>query len=399
MTTDFTAHETALALSCIPTEVNFMPGPAYGDDARYWQGIAGIERSPAGRLWATWYSGGVTEGTENFVLLTTSADDGNTWSPPCLVIDPPGPIRAFDPVLWIDPLRRLWLFWAQAHTHWDGRGGVWAIRTDDPDSATPCWSAPRRLCDGIMMNKPTVLSTGEWLMPASVWHTQYHAYIPCPAEHDLGTRVGSNVMCSTDEGATWTFLGQAHPPHDVAECDEHMIIERRDGSLWMLVRTKYGIGESRSDDRGHTWTPVVPSALEHPTARSFIRRLSTGELLLVKHTVPDHTPARSHLTAHLSVDDGKSWSSGLLLDERNNVSYPDGVEAPDGTIYVIYDYKRYEEKQILLTTFTRDDVIAGTMVSPQSRQRVLVNQAKASLAAEQLAISLNYFKPKPMEAE
>ena len=28
--------------------------------------------------------------------------------------------------------------------------------------------------------------------------------------------------------------------------DEHMFVERKDGSLWLLVRTNYGIGESIS---------------------------------------------------------------------------------------------------------------------------------------------------------
>ena len=63
----------------------------------------------------------------------------------------------------------MWLFWAQSYDWWDGRSGVWSIVTEDSGDENPQWSAPRRLADGIMMNKPTVLTTGEWLMPASVW--------------------------------------------------------------------------------------------------------------------------------------------------------------------------------------------------------------------------------------
>ena len=33
--------------------------------------------------------------------------------------------------------------------------------------------------------------------------------------------------------------------------------------------------------------------------------------------------ARNNLAAFLSVDDGKTWSAPLLLDERELVSYPD----------------------------------------------------------------------------
>jgi hypothetical protein len=49
---------------------------------------------------------------------------------------------------------------------------------------------------------------------------------------------------------------------------------------------------------------------------------------------------RKELTAFLTTDEGKTWSGGLLLDERNNVSYPDIAQAPNGDIYVHYDTVR-----------------------------------------------------------
>ena len=355
-----------------PPPIHIPPGPEYADDQRIFQGIPGLERAPNGRLWATWYGGGPGEGPENYVLLATSGDDGKTWSSPKLAIDPPGEVRAFDPCLWHDPDGRLWLFWAQSWSHWDGRGGVWAIVTDRSEAENPAWSAPRRLCNGIMMNKPTALSTGEWLLPAAVWQHRPNARDPAH-RFDLGDEMGTNVICSTDRGETWTLLGQADVPQRA--CDEHHIVGRRDGSLWMLVRTNYGIGESVSADRGRTWTPGRPSRLAHiPHARFFVRRLGSGRLLLVKHNPPDEK-TRSHLTAYLSDDDGTTWEGGLLIDDRRGVSYPDGVEAPDGTTYLIYDYSRTGAKQILMATFTEDDVAAGRCVSSPARLRVLVNQA------------------------
>src|SRR5690625_683723 len=101
-------------LALEPPVVNTEPGPEYGDDGREWQGIPGIEKAPNGRLWATWYSGGPREpDVRNFALLVTSDDDGASWSTPKVVVDPPASIRAFDQVLWLDPLGRLWFFWNQ----------------------------------------------------------------------------------------------------------------------------------------------------------------------------------------------------------------------------------------------------------------------------------------------
>lgn len=361
------------------------PGPEYAESERIFQGIPGIERAQNGRLWATWYGGGPGEGPHNYVMLSTSADDSATWSDLKLVIDPPGLVRAFDPCLWLDPLGRLWLFWAQAVQLWDGRAGVWAIVTENPEDQTPEWSAPRRLSDGIMMNKPLVLSNGEWLLPAAIWSKRGSAPEDFARESADGS--GSNVIVSTDQGATWEYRGGVDIPE--RRCDEHMLIERGDGTLWVLARTMYGIGESFSRDQGRTWSKGRQSWIPHvPAARFFIRRLASGNLLLVKHSPPDGR-TRSHLTAYLSEDDGRTWQGGLLLDERKGVSYPDGTQAEDGTIYVIYDFSRYSEKQILMATFTEEDVISGEAASDASRMRVLVNQAAGTPEPEQLRLATN----------
>lgn len=368
-----------------PPPVILNPGPEYGPETRPFQGIPGIERAANGRLWATWYGGGPTEGPWNYVMLSTSADDGQTWSDVVLIVNPPDPVRAFDPCLWIDPLGRMWLFWAQACDLWDGRGGVWAIVTEDPGDGSPNWSAPRRLCDGIMMNKPIMLSSGEWVLPAAVW-----ANAPSVQPGHLRKAedpVGSNMVVSTDRGETWAYRGGADIPG--RSCDEHHIIERRDGSLWLLARTSYGIGESFSTDRGHTWTPGKPSWIPHvPTARFFLGRLDSGNLLLVKHSPPDGR-TRSHLTAYLSEDDGKTWQGELHIDDRAGVSYPDATQAEDGTVYVIYDYSRYTEKLVLMATFTEADVLAGEDVSGKLRSGVEVNRATGKLERKPLELSDN----------
>ena len=98
------AHRNPEDPALAPPPVMFNPGPEYGPDTRPFQGIPGIERTAGGRLWATWYGGGPTEGPWNYVMLNTSADDGETWSGLTLVVNPPDPVRAFDPVLWVDPL-------------------------------------------------------------------------------------------------------------------------------------------------------------------------------------------------------------------------------------------------------------------------------------------------------
>lgn len=335
------------------------PDPkVYGASTRRFEGIPGIERAASGRLWATWYGGtGPEEDRYNHVLVATRADGGE-WADLTLVIDPDGdgPVRAFDPCLWHDPTGRLWLFWAQGYEkHTDERSGVWAITTRNSDDAAPDWTEPRRLCDGIMMNKPIATSSGEWLLPVARWRREGSA----------------KVYASDDEGDTWTLRGEATVPRaEDRNCDEHMIVELNDERLWMLVRTSYGIGQSLSDDGGRTWPDVAPTSLAHVASRFFVRRLRSGRLLLVKHGSLRECGSRSHLTAFLSEDDGASWTGGLLLDERDGVSYPDGVEGDDGTLYIIYDYDRRGARAILTATFTEEDVRDSAIASTGAPQRV-----------------------------
>jgi hypothetical protein len=64
-----------------------------------------------------------------------------------------------------------------------------------------------------------------------------------------------------------------------------------------------------------------------------------------------------------------------MIDERPGVSYPDGAQSPESTIYVIYDYARQSDKTILMARFVEEDVVKGTWASDYARQRVLINQA------------------------
>jgi len=138
------------------------------------------------------------------------------------------------------------------------------------------------------------------------------------------------------------------------------------------------LSESTSVDQGRTWSEPSPSSIRNPSARIFLRRLASGNLLLVKNGPIDVAlPRRSSLTAFLSQDDGKSWGPGLLLDERSEVSYPDGFQAPDGTIHILYDWNRHTDAEILLTTFREEDIVSGKLNSPNSKSRVLVNKALA----------------------
>ena len=164
-----------------------------------------------------------------------------------------------------------------------------------------------------------------------------------------------------------------------------MIVERKDGVLVAFNRHPNSFLQCESADGGHTWTKQTPNGLPHTNARFVFMKLQSGDWLLVKHGdlkgVSDFReeryPAnkgRSHLTAYLSQDEGRTWIGGLLLEERD-CSYPFGYQASDGTIYVSYERQRWRQPEILLARFAEADVLAGKAVSSQTRLRLLVNKA------------------------
>ena len=259
-----------------------------------------------------------------------------------------------------------------------------------PDAKNPEWSGPLRIGDGVMLNKPTVLQNGDWLLPISLWKAVTSEYNPsCP------NRL-ANVYRSSDGGKSFHYLSGVDMPDRYY--DEHMLVERTDGSLWMLLRLQTGLGEAFSADGGKTWHSIEKSGIWGPNARFFIRRLRSGRLLLVNHAREPGTAAsgtdafgaiskanisgadmpagkRNRLAAFLSDDEGKTWSTPLILDEREDVSYPDGVEREDGLIELIYDYSRFAQKEILMAKFREEDILAGRMVSADGKLRILVDKA------------------------
>lgn len=110
--------------------------------------------------------------------------------------------------------------------------------------------------------------------------------------------------------------------------------------------------------------------------------------MLVNHdnysSSPTNPQGRNNLTALLSDDECKTWKYKLLLDERDQVSYPDVTEADDGFIYVTYDRERgcgkksmdeacSEAREILFAKVCEKDIMAGELVNPDSKLKCVIS--------------------------
>jgi len=370
--------------SLLPPEVHVAPVPArYLDENRLFLCGPGITVSRGGRLWVTFKTGDIGEDEDNCTVVVTSGDKGETWSQPVLAVDIDGPVRTNDPGIWTDPDGKVTLMFGQVCGFWDGRGGLWTMTAENGDDEHTKWSEPVRRCDGYTKNKPFITKDGNWLyliehMGPKGWRGRYAKGAPMdPALiHPRPELNHANVFVSDDQGKTLRFLGQSIIPEEDKTYQEHMIVEKRDGTLWMLGRTNDGVGEAFSKDQGKTWTEMAPAkGISGPSSRTFFQRLASGNLLLIKNGATIGQPSeRTHMTAYLSEDDGATWPYHILLDERAT-SYPDAAQDADGVLHVVHDFERHGAKIVCYHRLTEADIQAGKVVTPGSVLGKVANQA------------------------
>lgn len=340
---------------------------------RVWQGIPGIARTRRGRILISFYSGRTAETYGNYVVVLKS-DNGRDFGEPIAAVEKSGAYRCFDPVLWMDPLERLWLIWNVMLGE-----QVFASVCEQPDAPRLKWSREFLIGRGVMMNQPTVLSTGEWLFPVAVWRENIYCEMRKPGLI-AGEQTGAFVYKTSDHGKTFIRMGCAELKS--RSFDEHMVVELKNGVLKMYVRLKNGIGESDSYDRGKSWSCGQISGIQSPSSRFLIRRLASGRVLLINHY---QFSGRDHLTALLSEDEGRSFPYHLCLDERSDVSYPGAVEGNDGFLYITYDRERgcfrksLNEtygcaREILLARIREDEILNGALTHEGSFLKHVVSR-------------------------
>ncbi len=368
----------------LPADVHTAPVAAkYQDENRMFLCGPGITVSPSGRLWVTFKTGDIWEDEDNCTVVVTSGDKGETWSKPVVVVDIDGPVRTNDPGIWTDPNGKVTLMWGQVYGFWDGRGGFWTMTAENGDDENTKWSQPVRLSDGYTKNKPFITRDGKWLYLIEHMGPQGRrgrfangALMERKYHHPLPELNHANVFVSEDQGKTLRYLSQAKIPEQDKTFQEHMLVEKKDGTLWMLGRAKYGVGESFSKDGGQTWTEMAPAkGIQGPSSRTFFQRLQSGNILLIKNGAEIDQPSkRTHMTAYLSEDDGETWPHKLLLDERAT-SYPDAAQDGEGVIHIVHDFGRTDEKEVCFHRITEADIKAGKLVTAGSALGKLANKA------------------------
>ena len=316
-----------------------------------WNGCGGISGT-TDALVASWYTGGDTEpAPENHVVWSRSLDGGHTWSPPEAIADPPGLVRAGDPVLWRDHGGIINITYGINDMRLDAGDWTFVRHTCvDPAAAELAWSAPEEIAvsdigDFFFNNKPIRLDNGEWLIPVTV-RTRPSQGRPY---HEGFYAVGA--LISSDAGNTWKgfksgdFEKSGYGPKDIC-VHEAGAFQRQDGTVVIFVRNSWGLlHATESSDRGRTWSEFYATAIANPSTRFHVRKLPQGPVICLNNPnaslMGESRDRRSPLAMHISYDDGHTFERLVILDVYGHTMYPDAELDPDGSrLHILYENRK-----------------------------------------------------------
>lgn len=359
---------------------------------RNFQGCAAIAVTEGGRYYYGMFTGGEAEPQpENYGIVLMGDENGVVWDPLFVIrhtAAAPDRVRVEDVQLWMRPgTNELWIFWTNSGcieewndtwNNFDHSLGVWVSVIKNPDAEDPAdleWTAPRRISDGLMRNKPTVLANGDILVCAYNAMNNNWANVYALESEDVETWIESGTE-------QWSLRGSVYAPEN-SVFDEHQVVELSDGTLWMLMRSPRGITQSYSYDGGYHWTQAeVAPQLKGGDSRFYVAKLPAelvaendlnGDILFVNHMPPSGV-SRTYLSAMILNEKGEIVHGPLLLDERA-ISYPDVEILPDGTILTAYDRGRSSEMELLLAKYTVADIKAGQIVTEGSELKIILSKS------------------------
>jgi sialidase-1 len=274
-----------------------------------------------------------------------SADEGRTWSSAALFADPAkfsvsserAVLRTREGVIisaWMNSAERK----EPKGWHWGEPGVDWkafvlptySCRSTD-DGKT--WETPVKLSDPwcgcihsmIQMKSGRIVLVGQEIIPQ--WR---HATV---------------MWASDDLGKSWQrgdVLDYGVGTHDHAGSLEGTVIERKDGSLYLLLRTESGfLWEATSRD-GLKWTGLQTTKIASVTCCPQLARLSDGRIALLWNAPPRHDPkngsSRVELSLAFSDDEAATWSKPVIVAANyatgSRVSYPYLYERKPGELWI-----------------------------------------------------------------
>lgn len=268
--------------------------------------------------------------------IVFSADEGQTWTTPTVVVDTPVDDRnpafgqAADGTLVV-------AYWQYANFDEQGRPyrpmrtnlvSTWVTRSTDGGAT---WSQPvpidvEEITWGSPFGRMLTLSDGAMLMAI------YGGAVRTTADPSPITPQVGHIYKSTNHGQTWQRLSTLGP-----RCAEPALVRLASGKLLAAVRTSDsgGVALLQSADEGRSWstpTRLTPDQV-HPAD---LLLLPDGRVLMTVGYRVGPFGVRALIG---DPEGGFDWQSRLLLENdlmSRDCGYPSTVVLNDGSLLTVY---------------------------------------------------------------
>ncbi|MBN2048021.1 MAG: exo-alpha-sialidase [Anaerolineaceae bacterium] len=337
---------------------------------------------PNGDLLAAWYAGSRESAPDSFIMGARKPAGAVDWETPQVWVNV-HQHAAGNPRVFFGPDGLVWLIAPINYGRWcNGGTRLYLKRSADFGRRWTdleiFWDAPRILGK----NKPIALKSGVWL---------------APVEHEGWGTV--DFLRSSDEGSSWQLISV---PDEGVYLDQPTVIQRADGSLLALMRSREGmVFQTESTDDGMSWSIAAPTLLKNSNVGIDMVRLNDGRLLLVytpmalgkngdlikarihgevvfcrwapelilaadprergrliaqyrvenqSQTLREHEwGVRTPLSIAVSADEGKTWERTLDLEtDPGEFSYPAVIQSTNGEIHITYTWQRTKIREKVL---------------------------------------------------
>jgi sialidase-1 len=292
--------------------------------------------------------------------LSRSTDGGETWVWPVPIMDmkkfgglPEDQNGCSDPNILVDR-KTGEIFVSAVWTHGKPNTHQWRGKGSEPGHSilkSSQFMIVRSTDDGVTWSEPE-----NWTQRLK--DPQWHLFAPAPGNGITlwdGTLVMptqgrdktglpfSNLMWSKDHGKNWTVSN--HARDNTTECS---VVELSDRSLMLNMRDNRnrsdksesnGRAVSVTKDMGKSWTVhrsdhgVLP---EPVCMASLISHdlVDGGRVLFFSN--PNSKHRREKMTVRMSLDQGKTWSKSILLDQKGG-AYSSLSMVNDRTLGILYE--------------------------------------------------------------
>ena len=344
-------------------EVNKVTVYKAGDDGYHTYRIPAIVRAVNGELlaFAEARKNGPGDHGDIDIVLKHSTNDGATWGPMQLVQDewsaPTSKVWIGNPTPIVDSTDpkhpgRIWLVFTRSNH---------AMFVSSSDDNGNTWSPPRDITS-TAGNKDWQWYAAGPVHGIQLTRGPHAGRLIAPCDHSVGASVqekkfwGSHLVYSDDHGATWKLgATDTHAAEDPIHPNECVAVELVDGRIYVNARDHLGSSPATravaySSDGGETFESrfaAEPSIVSPVVQNSAIRFSATDQgdaKNLLVYAGPGDSKKRRDLTVLTSDDEGQSWKKLVVLHE-GPTAYCDLVKLDNERVGVLFEAgeKLYDE--------------------------------------------------------